>query len=237
MQAQITTSRVSVLVTGKRCGELKKVFLVVNGEDVEDRWIRLESAGTCRWTADLGEEGSISTKQSYFSLRFDDFARTDCHRAAGNAEKLVAELEFACCADTPLRNLRVKTELPIPVTYVRDVRPSPTTRVGAIRCTEYGVLGAGSGAIAHTQFASEDVFLQLGNAVPQPKLPGLLLDDIVVDDGKLVLTRDGLVYRLAVQRAQGKSRTPPTLSSNAISVDSKKLSALKLERAEIEVLK
>lgn len=237
MQAQVTTSRVNVLVTGKRCGDLKKVFLVINGEDLEDRWIRLEPAGTCRWTADLGEEGAISTKLSYFSLRFDDFARTDCHRAAGNVEKVIAELEFACCADSPLRNLRIKTAAPIPVSYLRDVRPSPTARVGGIRCTEYGSFSEGAGAIAHTQFSGEDVYLQLGAVEPQLKVPGLLLDDIVVDDGVRVLTRDGVVYRLAVQRAKGKSRTPPTLSSNAISVDVKKLGALKLERAEIEVLK
>lgn len=236
VQAQVTTSRVNVLVTGKRCGELKNVFLVVDGEDLEERWIRLEPAGTCRWTADLGEEGSFSTKLSYFSLRFDDFARSDCHRAAGNAEKLVAELEFTCCADSPLRNLQVKTDAPIPVSYVRDVRPSPTTRVGGIRCTEYGTFSAGGGAIAHTQFSDEDVFLQPGSREPS-KGSGLLLDDIVVDDGPVVLSRDGVVYRLAVQRAQGKGRTSPTLSSNAISIDSKKLSALKLERAEIEVLK
>jgi hypothetical protein len=235
VQAQITTSRVNVLVTGKRCGELKNVFLVIDGEDLEERWIRLEPAGTCRWTADLGEE-TLSTKLSYFSLRFDDFARSDCHRAAGSAEKLVAELEFACCAESPLRNLRVKTDAPIPVSYVRDVRPSPTTRVGGIRCTEYGSFSAGGGAIAHTQFSGEDVFLQLGSQEPS-KGSGLLLDDIVPDDGVLELSRDGVVYRLAVQRAQGKVRTPPTLSSNAISIDSKKLSALKLERAQIEVLK
>lgn len=38
-QAQLTTSRVNVLVTGARCGELQNVFLVIDGEDLEDQWI------------------------------------------------------------------------------------------------------------------------------------------------------------------------------------------------------
>ncbi|HEV7923319.1 MAG TPA: hypothetical protein VGR02_21255, partial [Thermoanaerobaculia bacterium] len=77
----------------------------------------------------------------------------------------------------------------------------------------------------------------LGPADRKGQTLGLLLDDIVVDDGTLVLNRDGVVYRLIVQRAKGKGRSAPTLSSNAISLDIKKLGELKLERAEIEVIK
>lgn len=234
-QAQVTTSRVNVLVTGARCGELKNVFLVIDGDDLEDLWIRLEPAGTCRWTADLGQ-GTISTALSRFSLRVD-LARTDCHQAAANEEQLAAELEFACCAPGTLRNVRVKTEPPMPVSYLRDVRPYASSRVGAIRCLEKGTFAEGIGAIRHTQFTGEDVFLQFGAPKPSRTDVGLLLDDVVADGRPLVLSRDDVVYRLAVQRAQGKARTSPTLSSNAITIDVKKLGTLKLRRAEIEVLK
>lgn len=236
MQAQITTSRVNVLITGARCAELNNVFLVIDDEDLEERWIALEPAGRCRWTADLGESGSLSTALSHFSLRVD-FGRTDCRQAAPNEEKLVAELEFACCAQGPPRNIRVRTEPPMPVSYLRDVRPLAGTPVRSIRCIEGGAFAEGTGAIRHAQFSGEDVYLQLGTARPKRTTPGLLLDDIVTDDGALVLTRDGVAYRLAVQRAKGKARTTPTLSPNALAIDIKKLGELKLQRAEIEVLK
>lgn len=234
-EAQITTSNVNVRVTGKRCGELKEVYLVINGEDLEDRWVRLEPAGTCRWTADLGD-GSISTSVAGFSLR-GDFARSDCQRAAPNEEQLVADLEFACCVQGPLRKVGVKIAPPIPVSYIRDVRPFSGSRVRSIKCLERATFEAGEGSIGHTQFTGEDVYLHLGPTDRKRQTLGLLLDDIVSDDGPLVLTRDGVVYRLIVQRAKGKQRSAPTLSSNAISLDTRKLGELKLERAEIEVIK
>lgn len=234
-QAQITTSRVNVLVTGKRCSELKEVYLVINGDDLEDRWVKLDPAGTCRWTADLGD-GSISTSVAGFSLR-GDFARSDCQRAAANEEELSANLEFACCIQGPLRNVSVKIQPPMPVSYVRDVRPFAGARIRGIKCLESATFSEGQGAISHAQFSGEDVYLHLGPFDRKRPTIGLLLDDIVVDDGALVLTRDGVVYRLIVQRAKGKERSAPTLSSNAISLDIKKLGELKLERAEIEVIK
>ncbi|HEX2121739.1 MAG TPA: hypothetical protein VHL59_08865, partial [Thermoanaerobaculia bacterium] len=227
-QAQITTSRVNVLVTGKRCAELKEVYLVINGEDLEDQWVRLEPAGTCRWTADLGA-GSISTSIAQFSIR-GDLARSDCQKAAANEEALTANLEFACCVQGPLRNVRVKIVPPMPVSYVRAVRPFAGARVRGIPCLERATFSEGEGSIGHTQFTGEDVYLHLGPADRKRQMFGLLLDDIVDDDGPLVLTRDGVVYRMVVQRAKGKARSAPTLSSNAISLDIKKLGELKLER-------
>lgn len=235
VQAQITTSRVKVLVTGKRCSELKEVYLVINGDDLEDRWVKLEPAGACRWTADLGD-GSISTSRAGFSLR-GDFARSDCQKAAPNEAELSANLEFACCVQGPLRNVSVKIQPPMPFTYVRDVRPFTGDRVRGVNCKEYGTFNDGQGSIGHTQFSGEDVYLHLGPYDRKRPTLGLLLDDLVVDDGTVVLTRDGVVYRLLVQRAKGKERSAPTLSSNAISLDIRKLGELKLERAEIEVIK
>lgn len=235
-QAQLTTSRVNVLITGARCAELQNVFLVIDGEDLEDQWVRLEKAATCRWTADLGEDGTLSTALSRFSLRVD-FARTDCRQAAANEEKLAAELEFACCRDEPLRNVRVTTQPPMPVSYVRNVPKDRRARVRGVDCVESGAFLAGTGTIRHTQFSGEDVYLQLGTPVAKPRMLGLLLDDVVANGGALSLTRDGVAYRLIAQRAQGKARSAPTLSSNAIALDIKKLGELKLERAEIEVIK
>src|SRR5688572_11129828 len=151
-QAQITTSHVKVLVTGKRCSELKDVYLVINGNDLEDRWVKLDPAGTCRWTADLGE-GTISRSIAQFSLR-GDFARSDCQKAAASEEELSANLEFACCAQGPLRNVSVKIEPPMPVSYVRSVRPFAGARVPGIRnCVERATFTAGQGAIGHAQFS------------------------------------------------------------------------------------
>lgn len=234
-QAQITTSRVNVLVTGKRCAELKEVYLVINEDDLQDRWVRLDPAGTCRWTADLGD-GTISTSVARFSIR-GDFARSDCQKAAANEEELTANLEFACCVQGPLRNVRVKIVPPMPVSYVRDVRPFAGARVRGIKCLERATFSEGEGSIGRAQFSGEDVYLHLGPTDRKRQTVGLLLDDVVVDDGTTVLTRDGVVYRLIVQRATGNARSAPTLSSNAIALDIRKLGELKLERAEIEVIK
>lgn len=236
VQAQITTSHVKVRVTGKRCSELKDVYLVINGNDHENRWVRLDPAGACRWSADLGQS-TISTSNARFSLR-GDFARSDCQKAAANEDELSANIEFACCLEGPLRTVSVKIKPPMPVSYTRAVRPFAGERIAGIKpCFETATFDEGQGSIGQTQFTGEDVYLQLGPVDRKRQVVGLLLDDIVVDDGTVVLTPDGVVYRLIVQRAKGKGRSAPTLSSNAISLDIKKLGQLKLERAEIEVIK
>jgi len=234
-QAQITTAHVKVLVTGKHCGELKDVALVINGDDLEERWIKLDPAGACRWTADLGD-GTISTSTAKFSLRAG-LARSDCQKAAANEAELSANLEFSCCAEGPFRNVKVTIDPPMPATYVRDVRPSAADRIPGIRCIEKATFLQGRGAIDDAQFDSEQVFLHLGPFDPKRQTLGLLLNDTVVDSGVLVLTRDGVVYRLTVQRAKGKMQSAPALSSNAISLDIKKLGELHFQHAEIEVIK
>lgn len=234
-QAEITTSNVKVLVTGKRCSELTDVYLVINGNDREDRWVRLEPAGTCRWTADLGN-GTISTKNAKFSLR-GDFARTDCQKATANETELTANLEFACCVQGPLRNVGVRIEPPMPFTYMRNVRPSTGTRVPGVPCIEKATFDEGQGTIGHTQFSGEDVYLHLWPVDRKQRTFGLLLDNIVVDNRPRVLTRDDVAHQLMVQRAQGKGGSVPTLSSNAMALDLKKLAELKFERAQLEVIK
>ncbi len=234
-QAQITTSNVKVLVTGKRCGELKDVYLVVNGKDREENWVKLEPAGICRWKVDLGD-GTITTSSAKFSLRAG-VARSDCQKAAANETEMSANLEFACCAQGPLRNVSVKIEPPMPVTYVRDVRPFAGARIPGIPCFERATFPDGQVAIGSTQFSGEDVYLHLWPAGRKQQTLGLLLDDIVVDKGALVMTRNDVAQRLMVQRAQGKGKSAPTLSSNAISLDLQKLAEVKFERAQIEVIK
>jgi hypothetical protein len=237
-QAQLTTSRVNVYITGARCVELRNVFLVIDDDDLESRWILLKALGDCHWTADLGESGSVSTALSHFSLRAG-IARTDCHEAAPNEEKLAAELEFTCCRQGPLRDVHVTTEPPMPVSYLRKVLRDPTAprRIRPIDCVEVGTFLTGTGAIRQGQFSGEAIYLQLGELKPKRRMLGLPLNDIVVDDGVLVLTRDGLTYRLIVLRARGKVRSAPTFSSNAISIDIKRLDELKFEHADFEVIK
>ena len=234
-QAGITTSNVRVLVTGKHCSELKDVYLVIKGNDLEDRWVKLDPDGTCRWKADLGD-GSISTSVARFSLRAD-LARSGCQKAAANEAELTANLEFSCCVKGPFRNVSVKIEPPMQVSYARNVRPFAGDRIPGIPCLETAVFAQGQGAIGNAQFDGEDVYLNFGRFDPKRPTLGLLLNNIVVDDGRLVLTLDGMIYRLIVQRAKGKARSAPTLSSNAITIDIKKLSDLKFERAEFEVIK
>jgi hypothetical protein len=233
-QAQITTSNVNVVVTGKRCGELKDVYLVVNGNDFGDQWVKLEPAGTCQWKVDLGD--TISTKSAKFSLRAD-LVRTDCHKAAANETELTANLVFACCTQGPLRKVGVKIEPPIPVTYVRNVRPDARARVPGVPCIERAEFDQGQGAIGSTLFSGEDVYLRLWPVDRKLLTTGLLLDEIVDDKGPRVLNRDDVAQRLMVQRAQGKAAIAPTLSSNARSLDLKKLAEVKFERAHIEVIK
>jgi hypothetical protein len=238
-QAQVTTANVKVLITGKRCAELKDIYLVINGDDLEERWVKLkvDPADDCRWKADLGAGGTISTSVARFSLR-GSIARSDCQKADPNDKELSANLEFGCCVKGPLRNLSVKIEPPMPVTYVRAVRPFAGSRVPSIKnCFESATFAAGQGAIGNAQFTGEDVYLHLGPFDRKRQTIGLLLDEIVVDDGTRVLSRDGVIYRLIVQRAKGKSRSTPNVSSNAISVDIKVLGDLKLERAELRVIK
>lgn len=234
-QAGITTPYVKVLVTGKHCGELKELFLVINGDDLEERWVKLDPAGACHWKTDLGA-GTISTSIAFFSLR-TGLGRSGCQRASANEVELSANIEFSCCVTDQFRNVRLKIEPPMPFSYVRYVRPFTEDRIAGIPCVEAATLAQGRGAASNTLFSREHVYLQLGTRVPKRQTPGLLLNDIVVDDGVRVLTRDGVVYRLMVQRAKGKMQSPPTTSSNAISLDISKLGDLKFERAEFEVIK
>jgi len=234
-QADITTPHVKVLVTGKRCSELKVVYLVINGDDLEDRWVKLDPDGTCRWKADLGD-GTISTSIASFSFRAG-LIRSGCQKAAADEKELLANVEFSCCAEGTFRNVRVKIDPPMAASYVRYVQPFPGDRIPGVPCREAATFAHGHGAISNAQFEDEKVFFDLGAFNPKRQAFGLLLNDIVVDDGVRILTRDGVVYRLTVQRAQGKMRSAPSLSPNAISLDIKKLGDLKFERAEFQVIK
>jgi hypothetical protein len=235
-QAGITTANVKVLVSGKRCIELKDVYLVINGKDLEDRWVKLDPAGTCRWKTDLGDGGTISTDDARFSLRAG-LARSGCQKAGANETEMTANLEFSCCIDGPFRNLRVKIEPSMPVSYARNVQPFPEDRSTGIPCSETATFTEGRGSISNAIFGREHIYLHLGPYDRNPPALGLLLDDIITDEDRSVLTIDGVTFRLMVQRAQGKMRSAPTLSSNAITLDIKKLEALKFERAEFEVIK
>jgi hypothetical protein len=131
--------------------------------------------------------------------------------------------------------VKVKIEPPMITSYVRYVHPFEQDR-NPIPCHEFATFAKGQGTISSTKFDDEDVYFDFGpfNA---KQAPGLPLKDIVVDDNTVLLTIDGVVYRLTVQRAKGKVMSAPTLSSNAISLNIKKLVDLKFQRAEFQVVK
>ena len=231
-QAQITTSRVKVRVTG-RCDGLQNVFLVMDDHDLETLPLE-KTKERCRWTADLGEKRRFSTKLSHFSLRFE-LGRTDCRQAVAEKKELIAELEFACCSDDPPQHVHVTTEPKMPVSYLRTVSKNPDETTRSVKCTEFGTFPKGSGRIGYAQFDDEKIDILLGIAKPKGE-PGLILNDVGLHGGTVLLRRNGVVYRLIVQRAKGKTSTS-TLSSNAISIDIKKLEELKFESAEFAVIK
>jgi hypothetical protein len=235
-QAGITTSNLTVRVTGNgiRCGELKDVYLIINGNDLGARWVPLRD-GVCEWIVDLKGD-TISTSIAKFSLRFG-LKRSGCQMATAKEEGMTANLVFSCCAEGPFRNLSVKTEPPMPVSYGRDVKPFPEDLGVPVQCLETATFAEGRGAIHNALFTREHIYLDLGPLNRKRVMLGLLLNSMVVDDGTLILTLDDVTYRLMVQRANGKMRSVPTLSSNAISLDIKKLEKLKFERAEFEVIK
>jgi len=236
----ITTANVKVRITGEGCGDLKDVVLVINGHDGKDRRVTLVRDPEfgpderCRWKTDLGRS-TISTTVATFSLRVGPI-RTGCQRAGADEEKLFANVEFSYPVEGTFRNVNVKIVPPMQVSYVRYVHPTAEGRE-PIACREAATLVHGQGAISNATFDGEDVYFDFGAFDANRQRLGLLLNDIVVDDATLLLTRDGVVYRLIVQRAKGKVRSAPTLSSNAISLDITKLADLKFERAEFRVIK
>lgn len=232
-QGQVTTSNVHVRINGPDCGKLQDVFLIMDDED--NGWIKLNKApGDCEWEKKLGQDRSFLTSHSHFSLRYDS-GRTDCRQAAPNKNEkdLVGELEFNCCSGDPLRNLRVTTDPRMPISYVRHVgrdRQAPRS----IDCNEGGIFDKGTGPISYVQFSDENVYIEFGTPAPKLRLQGLSLNAVVAGGDTVVLQRNGVVYRLAVQRAKAKTKTGmPTFSSNAISIDVKKLGDLKLDHVEI----
>jgi hypothetical protein len=228
-QAQVTTSNVWVRINGPGCSEVRNVSLVMDDDD--PTWFTLDNTGACVWTADIGDANRFSTKYSHFSLRFDS-GRMDCRQAT--ASGLVAQFQFFYSGPAPFHDLRVTTEPSMPVSYLRRLEPN---QQGGIACTEVGAFPAGSGQILRTQLSGEKIDLQFGLSEPKRPILGLLLNGIVIDKGTLILKRDGVTYRLLVQRAQGKAWIAPTLSSNAISLDDERLDQLKLKRVEIASIK
>ena len=232
-QAQITTSKINVSVSGEHCSEMKDVYLIIDGDDFNGRWVKLKNVEDCQWTKNLTD--TLSTALSYFSLRFN-FGRTDCHKAIPDLGEFAAKLEFVCCSPARLRNLSLNIEPQMPVSYIRDVHKNPQSRIGAIDCVEFGTFLEGTGEIQRTQFSDEKIYLQLGRTKANRRKLGLPLNDLAGGRDALVLTRDGLTFELAAYRAKGRTNTP-TLSSNAISIDLKQFDQLKLKSVEFAVIK
>lgn len=233
-QAQLTTSIVKVHITGDGCDQLENVRLVINGNDFPESRVRLKRVEGCEWEADLGD-ATISTSTARFSLRAG-VARSDCQKAAANEKPRFANLHFSYRPGT-FRNVSVKIEPSMPFSYVRKVPLSRNPGALGVPCTEQAMFPEGEGAIGNTDFSGEDVYLHLWPVARNQQTFGLLLDKVVSDKGPMVLGRHDVAQRLTVQRAQGKGGSAPTLSSNAIDFDLRKLAELKFERARIEVIK
>lgn len=231
----ITTNDVRVRITGYGCEKLTDLYLVINGDDLRARWVPLDDdkgAGKCHWKTDLGGD-SISTSIATFSLRAGPM-RSGCKRAGADENRLRANIEFAYSGNGEFRNVSVKTVPSMQVRYVRYVHPFAEDR-NPIPCREFATLDDGEGSIRNAKFKGEDVYFDFGRFKPKSQSLGLLLN--YLDDGPLLLTLDGVVFRLTVQRVKAQVRSAPTLSSNAMSIDIKKLADLKFEHAEFQVIK
>jgi hypothetical protein len=233
-QGGITTAQVKVFISGD-CSKLSDVYLVINGDDRPDFRVTLDPVEheRCVWSKNLG--ATISTTIATFSLRAGA-ARSGCQRADADAAATEprANINFSDFQKGEFRNVTVKIVPSMPVSYVREVHLS-NEGVNPTKCREFATLADGEGSISNAKFKGEDVWFDFGPLNLKHYPLGLNLNEIMVDDRPRVLIRDGVVYRLMVQRAKGTARSAPTFSSTAISLDIKKLG--KFERAEFQVIK
>ncbi len=235
------TSMLDIEVQGVDCSRLTgKLFLVRDG--VDGYPIELKPGAVCHWNLTLP---SFDTKISYFSLRLG-LARTQCHKAKAVRKGpgvWVAELKFKCCIAGTVETVTVRMKPEDPISYVRKVLKEDVPGVfpappESRECLEMSVFSNGGGTIEQVQFEGEQIRLQLGERVPRPDGFGVIINPPRGQQKKRdEMTPDGVVWRMAVQRAKGLDRSAPNLSTSAIAVDIVKLSQLKLETLAVDVEK
>jgi hypothetical protein len=239
--AQAQTSgplRIGILdirITGVDCDNLPpQITVVMADKDGKEDRFSIRKIGTCRWKDDTPR--TFDASLTHFSLRLIR-ARTECRMADPYQEPGVGVLNFKCCDAEPVRQVTIRAEMVIKdrsvaVSYLRRV---PKGSDGSVACTEHGTF-QGTGTIDHVQFHSESLRLQLGDKEPKPTAPGLRVKIPEVKKGRKVnfdvqLDRDDIVGNSTEQRVQA-DESPPTLSSNAIDIDDKKL-----KKAGVKTLK
>jgi hypothetical protein len=109
--------------------------------------------------------------------------------------------------------------------------------VRSVPCSEHGVFDEGEGTVEDVQFGREKLSLQLDQE-PNPRMPGLLVDDpaVVRNAGrggqKTLVPRSAILYALALQR---KRKHGGDLSSNAGDDDLIKFREAGLNRVGVTV--
>jgi len=218
-------------VTATGCANVPgQVSLVIDDEDGRNDRFPLTRSAACRWTGGPFPLGV----GSHFSLRLG-IARTDCEKAT--LLDGVAWVAFDCCRAPAVRQIKVHTEVPGAVSYVRQV---PPTRGGAAStpCIEHSAFSAGDGMVDDVDVGKEWVRLQFGLSQADVHKSGLLVNRLIAAATKVPpegLNLDAVVDVLAIQRASGDSSNP-TFSSNAYDCDRETLKKLRLKALVVNEL-
>lgn len=227
----VTTRTLDISFSGEQCAGLPDpISVVMADEDGNKDRILIKRQGLCEWRGEVPK--TFDAGLIHFSLRLPA-GRTDCQTPDTDTEPGVARLTFDCCSVDAPQQVTINTEtmvkdLVVAVSYIRRVqRSSDKRQTRSVPCREHAVFDRGTGTIDHVQFLSESLRLQLANRKPKPEAPGLLVRVPEIKDGKKVngdvhLDRGAVVWALAQQRANVDGGVP-TLSSNAIDIDHKRL--------------
>lgn len=185
----------------------KTITAVVNGDDSNPISLTRTGDDLIGKTTDT-RKIKFPDVPAVASLRLHG-ARTYC-RTSSKPEKSylgtdVAVFHFAC-DEQEVQQVRVDTNPTAPVSYVRWLPKSPVPdKFGHdCECNEGGVFPR-VGTISDVLFPSELLLLQIGRGTPDPRIPGLLVNDLTVIPhaefgGSAHLTRIQVLTALFVQR-------------------------------------
>lgn len=218
-------------VTTTGCSSVpREVSLVIDDKDGREDRFTLTRSSACRWT---GGPFPLDYR-SHFSLRLG-IARTDCERPT--LLDNVAWVAFECCRATAVRQVKVHTEFPGALSYIRQVPPSHEG-AASVPCIEHSAFPAGDGPVDDVDIDKEWVRLQFGRSQADVNNSGLLVNRLFAAGTKRPkegLSLDGVVDALAIQRASGDA-SAPTFSSNAYDFDRKSLQNLRLNTLVVKEL-
>lgn len=226
--------RFEVVLNGMSCGGAPDdIYIVLDDDDGSENKAQREG-NIWVWTP---PKALILGDRAHASIRFGG-SRTDCRNAswsryAKDPSQYVATFTFQGCSEEPARNVTVRANPLIHVSYVRTL-PAAPRGTGADRspapCLEQSSFVA-EPKRAHTihavWFEAETLRLQMNRDKATLNEPGLRVNDIVNEieankvEGK-VFDAAGVAYLFSVQRGKGRDGSP-NLSSSAIDIDIKKM--------------